>query len=195
MTNYLIIYAHPNPFSFTSAIKETVIREINRAGQDVKIRDLYEINFNPVLSDNDLKNTDTGVFDDDIVTEHQYILWADHIIFIYPLWWISMPAILKGYIDRVLCKGFAYNFGDGNYEKLLTSKKVSIITSMGTSYHVYDKCGMTILIKNAMSDIFSFCGMSVEKHILLGSVTTANISEREEMLSYVKRYINKTIVI
>src|ERR1700690_1841729 len=98
----LIIYAHPNAASFNHAIMETISEELKGSNKDFNVRDLYKIGFNPILSAEDFVAIQNGTVPDDIKTEQNYIRSADTLIFIFPIWWSSMPAMLKGYIDRVL---------------------------------------------------------------------------------------------
>ncbi|HJY13242.1 MAG TPA: NAD(P)H-dependent oxidoreductase, partial [Flavobacterium sp.] len=97
----LIIYAHPNPASLNHFFKQTVLESLEKSGQEVIVRDLNEINFNPALSLEDMRGQRMGQVADDVQTEQDFITWSDRIIFIYPIWWTGMPAIMKGYIDRV----------------------------------------------------------------------------------------------
>lgn len=84
---------------------------------------LYELNFNPVLGASDFISFSKGNTPEDIKEEQEHISWADSITFIYPVWWAGLPAILKGYVDRVFSHGFAYAYGENGIEKLLSGKK------------------------------------------------------------------------
>ena len=122
--NYLIIYAHPNPGSFNHAIMETITEELRHNGKGVKIRDLYQMGFNSVLKSEDFANMQRGSVAQDVKEEQELIRSAEVMIFVYPLWWAGMPAMLKGYIDRVFSEGFAYRISDTGIAGLLTGKKV-----------------------------------------------------------------------
>ena len=107
--NHLIIFAHPNSKrSFGRAIANRIEQISQENGVNVFFRDLYEMNFNPILSHEELQNANKGIIPEDIQQEHDFILQADLITLVYPLWWMGFPAILKGYLDRVLSHGFAY---------------------------------------------------------------------------------------
>ncbi len=96
----LIIYAHPNHNSFNGAILKQVQANLDR-NHEVTLLDLYAEKFNPVLSfDEDHRRRDLEK-DPETQTYRELITWADHLIFIFPIWWSGMPAILKGFIDRV----------------------------------------------------------------------------------------------
>ena len=104
--NHLIIFAHPNSErSFGRAIANRIEQISQEKGVNVFFRDLYEMNFNPILSHEELQNTNKGIIPEDIQQEHDFILQADLITLVYPLWWMGFPAILKGYLDRVLSHG------------------------------------------------------------------------------------------
>ena len=102
---YLVVYAHPNPKSFCHAIKEEIVVRLKEQGAIVDVRDLYQMGFNPVLSANDFMQLAQKKIPADIQKEQDLVAGADTIIFIYPVWWFSMPAILKGYVDRVFMRG------------------------------------------------------------------------------------------
>jgi NAD(P)H dehydrogenase (quinone) len=121
---HVIVYAHPNPKSFSAAIRDQISDLSQSLGNSVTIRDLYKINFNPVLSGDDFASIQRGVIPSDIKAEQTVIDSAELITLIFPLWWTGYPAILKGWIDRVLLNGFAYQHSPKNGIKpLLTGKK------------------------------------------------------------------------
>lgn len=97
--------------------------ELEGKGHEVRVRDTYELNFNPVLGASDFISFSQGNTPEDIKEEQEHISWADSITFIYPVWWAGLPAILKGYVDRVFSHGFAYAYGENGIEKLLSGKK------------------------------------------------------------------------
>ncbi|PIP67909.1 MAG: NADPH dehydrogenase [Candidatus Omnitrophica bacterium CG22_combo_CG10-13_8_21_14_all_43_16] len=149
----LIVYAHPEPRSFNSAMKELAISLLKGQGHEVKISDLYEMNFKASLGRNDflgLTNSDhvnyvtelksayeKQKFTDDIGKEQEKLLWADFIILQYPLWWFSVPAILKGWFDRVLATGFAWDFGRMYDTGLLAGKKAMLSVTTGGLQAIY----------------------------------------------------------
>lgn len=105
----LIIYAHPNPDSFTAAIRDCVASGLAKAGAEYRLLDLYAEGFAPVLSLKELEcyeNCDENQIG--IETHCDAIRWADTLIFVYPTWWYGVPAILKGWLDRVLVPGLAF---------------------------------------------------------------------------------------
>lgn len=119
----LIIYTHPNHQSFNGAILKQVQNNLSKT-HTVKTLDLYAEQFDPVLQfDENHRRRDL----DKVAEMEQYrdlVTWADHLIFIFPIWWSGMPAILKGFIDRVFVSGFAYSYKNGDARA--SSRKVSL---------------------------------------------------------------------
>jgi NAD(P)H dehydrogenase (quinone) len=123
----LIVYAHPEPTSFTAALKNTAVHALRGAGHSVEVSDLYAEGFNPVAGRHDFVEAfdpnrfnyqieqghahATHGFAPEIVREQERFLKADLVIWVYPIWWGGVPAILKGWFDRVLAYGFAYADG------------------------------------------------------------------------------------
>lgn len=121
----LYIYAHPEMKSFNGALKDTALSAMQEKGHEIKLSDLYAMNFDPVLKASDfperknpeifnpffeaIKASKTGAFAPDIKEEMEKVKWADLLIFQFPIYFTAMPAIMKGWIDRVLAPGFGFN--------------------------------------------------------------------------------------
>lgn len=124
MKRVLIVHAHPEPQSFSSSLKAEAVREFEAAGCEVRVSDLYAKQFNPVASIGDFlarSRTDylvyaleqrnayqNGSLAPDIAEEVANVMWADLVILNFPIFWFSVPAIMKGWIDRVLLSGPFY---------------------------------------------------------------------------------------
>lgn len=186
--NHLIIYAHPNTNSFCNAIKHTIADKLEEQLITCHIRDLYTMQFNPVLSYEDMGKIYSGDTSIDILVEQDMLRQADILHVIYPLWWTGFPAILKGYFDRVLHYGFGYAKIDGEIKGLLPGKKVILYTTQGHPKEYYDKIGMTQAL-HMTSDVgvFNFCGMEVLHHHYFGSVPSSSKEYREEVLNELKK--------
>jgi NAD(P)H dehydrogenase (quinone) len=120
----LVVYAHPEPTSFTAALKDRSVSALTDAGHTVEVSDLYAEGFNPVAGRRDFSSVAnserfhyqseqefaarSGTFAPEIQREQERVRAADMLILQFPLWWGSVPAILKGWFDRVLAYGFAY---------------------------------------------------------------------------------------
>ncbi len=186
----LIILAHPNPKSFNNAIVDIISESLLKNKHEVQTRDLYALNFDPVLTVQELASLNKGEIPPDIKKEQEYVEWADILIVVYPVWWANTPAILRGYADRILSLGFAYKVGENGVEGLLTDKKALLFSTMGAPKVAYEKTGifdsMAIVIDQ---EIFKYCGMKVIDHKYFGSVTTASDEERKQMLNEIKETV------
>ncbi|AGB82396.1 putative NADPH-quinone reductase (modulator of drug activity B) [Serratia sp. FGI94] len=151
----LLVYAHPEPHSLNGALKDFTVSHLREAGHQVQVSDLYAMRWKSVLDadDNLAAQTDApfnpsldsqrafanGTQSQDIATEQEKLLWADVLILQFPLWWFSMPAIMKGWVDRVYANGFAYGvgehsdarWGDRYGEGTLAGKRAMLIVTVG----------------------------------------------------------------
>ncbi len=189
-----VIYAHPNPKSFNKAIKEVVLETLSAKGVKYSLRDLYALEFNPILSARDFETFLSGGVPEDIRREQEIIKGAKLLVFVYPIWWTGMPAILKGYIDRVFSYGFAYEERDGELVGLLSDKKAFVINTLGASEPDYRPSGMEeCLIKTTDIGIFKFCGIEVIRHLFLYAVPYVRDDERKAMLDKVKKELEAVL--
>lgn len=132
MPKHLIVAAHPAEESFTMSLAQTYADELIRAGHDVRVRDLYRMRFDPLLSARELAGgQDTYACVTDVRTEQEYVLDADVVTVVYPIWWMAMPAMMKGYIDRVFSRGFAYESRRGEVHGLLSGRRAAAVTVSG----------------------------------------------------------------
>jgi NAD(P)H dehydrogenase (quinone) len=137
---HLVVYAHPHPESFNHAIMETIVQTLENKGHEVVVRDLYALDFQPVLKPEDTDAMKSGHIPEDIKTEQEFITQSDVITFIYPIWWAGLPAIIKGYVDRVFSYGYAYAYGEEGIIQLLKGKKGLIINTHGALNILRSQC-------------------------------------------------------
>lgn len=177
---HLIIYAHPNPESVNARLKQKLEEHLLNDGHHVKVRDLYRISFNPILSPEDLIGQRNGMVTEDVRQEQEHITWADCITFIHPIWWTGLPAILKGYIDRVFSYGFAYSYARGKQEGLLTGKKAVVVNTQGKSAEEYRETGMDeALSLTSDQGIYAYCGLEIMKHFYFDKADRATSKAME----------------
>jgi len=177
---HLIIYAHPNENSLNHHLLQTVIEILQTGEHEITVRDLNEINFNPILSLEDMHAQRMGKVSDEIKTEQDFISSAEHITFIYPIWWTGMPAIMKGYIDRVFSYGFAYRYDQGIQEGLLRGKQAVIINTLGKSHEEYERIGMDkALSLTSDKGIFTYCGFEINQHFFFDKADKATSDDLE----------------
>lgn len=189
---HLIIYAHPNQDSLNHSLKESVITTLKKDNHEFVIRDLYQLDFNPVLSSEDIKGQRQGHVAIDVCQEQEYISWAESITFIYPIWWTGMPAIMKGYIDRVMSYGFAYRYNQGVQQGLLEGKQAVIINTHGKSNAEYEATGMDkALLLTSDEGIYNYCGLEVKKHFFFDRADRAaseNIEKWKNEIQSIYKY-------
>jgi NAD(P)H dehydrogenase (quinone) len=176
---HLIVVAHPSASSFTMALTRLYAIELERLGHTQSISDLYRMGFNPVLRAEELASTDSGRIADfsnraaptDVVQAQARVREADVLTVIYPLWWLSMPAIMKGYIDRVFARGFAYESAHGIVSGLLTGKKCVLITLSGAPLTVLAQDGRWSAVQVLQdTQIFRSAGFELLEHLHLDQV-------------------------
>ncbi|CAM9695558.1 unnamed protein product [Lampetra fluviatilis] len=179
----LIVFAHQEPLrSFNGALKEAAVQALSKQGCQVEVSDLYASTFNPVATRadilGDLKSTESfrygeetaaawekGKLSQDIVNEQKKVQDADLVIFQFPLYWFSMPAIMKGWMDRVLTRGFAYGFPQFYESGPFTKKKALISITTGGMESMYGPTGVNgdinVILWPMQQGMLHFCGFQV----------------------------------
>lgn len=185
----LIVFSHPKEQSLNSAILHRVKQGAQEGQHDVRVRDLYALNFNPVLSQDELDHSD-GKVAEDVKYEQEQILWADVLIFIYPIWWYDRPAILKGWIDRVFTFGFAYGPSPQGIVGLLAPKKALVFQTAGSDEVKFSALGGPNAVGASMKEgTLKYCGIQdVQMHTYYSTFTKTS-EEIAELLQKVKNSI------
>ncbi|MEN3015402.1 MAG: NAD(P)H-dependent oxidoreductase [bacterium] len=167
----LVVFCHPSKKSLNYYILQQVLNLLNQKKIDAVVRDLYEIGFNPVLRFDQQLNTQQ-----DVLQEQEYVKQSDLMIFIFPTWWGHMPAVLKGYIDRVFSFNFAYTVDQNNQSvPLLSDKKAIIITTLGGDENTYKQYLLEQSMKRIYKHIiFEFCGIELLEQIFIYSAQKSN---------------------
>lgn len=192
--NQLIVFAHPNQKSFCKGIVNTIETTSKESGYEIRVRDLYEIGFDPILKPDDFVALQSANIPNDIKTEQEHIKWADIITFVYPVWWSGFPAMLKGYVDRIFSYGFAYESVDGTPRGLLSGKKALLFCTTGSPNEVYAQNGMHNSMKQTTDiGIFNFSGIEVISHTFFGAVPNVSDETRKEYLKEVEKIIKESI--
>jgi len=142
----LIIYAHPKTEGFCSFMVKVVIDYLRSNDVDFEVLDLYESGFDPVLRADEHYTSGNRVVSDEIQEIQKKISKASHLVFIYPVWWASMPAVLKGFLDRVFVPRFAFSYSRKGVLKwlpagLLKDKKAVVLMSLGSPHFLYALLG------------------------------------------------------
>lgn len=202
MMKILIVLAHPEPKSFNAAIYQTAIETLQKQGHEIVTSDLYRMNFNPVSDRNNFTSekdssflklqleeiyaTEVKGFVHDINVEQEKVEWCDLMIWQFPLWWFSLPAILKGWVDRVFAMGRFYGAGKFYEQGIFKGKKALLSVTTGSPSDAYLKEGsqgdINGILKPIHRGILEFVGFSVLKPQLSYSVAHLTNEERKAEL-------------
>lgn len=207
--NVLIVYAHQGPGSFNEALKRAAVDELTRQGCVVTVSDLYAMDFEPRTTRKDI----TGELSDpehfnyveevhqaykrkalssDITKEQEKVRAADLVIFQFPMYWYSLPAILKGWMDRVLCQGFAFDFPGFFESGFLKGKRAMLSITTGSTADMFSKTGVNgdfrCFLWPIQHGTLHFCGFQILAPQMNFAPTFVTQEEREAMLAaWVKR--------
>ncbi|MFD0677796.1 MULTISPECIES: NAD(P)H-dependent oxidoreductase [unclassified Paenibacillus] len=190
----LVIYTHPNHQSLSYAFLQKVIQGSteNPHITEIKVLDLYEEEFNPVLVFNENKRRRDMKSEPRLAKYRDQIMWADKIVFVYPIWWGRPPAMLLGYIDQMFASGFAYKDTGGLLpEGLLKGRSVVCISSMkGPALYplFWLNNAHKVLMKKAL---FSYVGIKKVKFFEFGNMESPK-GKQEDKLNKIYHYF-KTI--
>jgi NAD(P)H dehydrogenase (quinone) len=201
--NVLIVYAHHEPGSFTAAMKNVALQTLDGQDNSVVVSDLYAQGFSAVAQKWDFVTTSGGHFNymleqkhaanlemsfsPDILGEIQKLKAADIVLIITPIWWMSVPAILKGWFDRVLAMGVAWD-NDKIYENgLLRGKQVMMIAAIGQPEPYFQQEGRHRATPNQLlypinHTTFGFCGFNVHEPFIALDIMESTVEERAKTL-------------
>ncbi len=189
-----VILAHPDNKSFNHAIAETVLTQLKKASHETFFHDLYEEEFDPILPKEEILKE--AVLPPVIAQHCREIAGADGIIIIHPNWWGQPPAILKGWIDRVIRPGIAYEFieednGEGVPYGLLKAGTAIVLntsnTETGREHKVFGD-PLETLWKNC---IFDLCGVKKFYRRMFNIIVVSTEDQRNEWLNEVKQIVEK----
>lgn len=191
--NALIVYCHPCPESFTAAVRDTVVKTLEAGGHAVSQIDLYEEAFDPVMSAEERRGYHDEATNLKPVARHaDRLRWAETVIFVYPTWWYGLPAMLKGWLERVLVPGFAFLMPDerrGPRPNLPNIKRVVALTTCGATpliSWVMGQPGRRTLLRGFRS----VCNRGCRTNFLaLYKMDTVNAAQRARHLARIQRTI------
>ncbi|MDQ0782537.1 NAD(P)H-dependent oxidoreductase [Chryseobacterium sp. W4I1] len=185
MKKIAIINGHPNKDSFNFGIVKAYREGALTSGAEVREITIAELKFDPVLHFGYQKRME---LERDLLKAWEIILWADHMVWIHPVWWGGMPAMMKGFIDRLFLPGFAYKYRENSvwWDKLLKGKTAHIITTLdqpGWYYWLlYGKPSINQLKKSTLE----FCGVKPIKVTYIGIIRNSTEMQRTKWLYKVR---------
>ncbi|WP_338525089.1 NAD(P)H-dependent oxidoreductase [Pseudomonas batumici] len=200
--NVLIVHAHPEPQSFTAALRDQAVQTLQAEGHTVKVSDLYAMHWNPVASAEDFSARDnpdylvyaleqrlgvkTRSLAPDIQEELDKLLWADLLILNFPIYWFSVPAILKGWIDRVLVSGVCYG-GKRFYDQGgLAGKKALVSVTLGGREHMFGEDAihgpLEDMLRPLLRGTLAYVGLDVLPPFVAWHVPYISADSREQFL-------------
>lgn len=209
--NVLLVHAHEEPKSFNGALRDTALKTLAEMGHTVEQSDLYAMNWDPVggkrdftkLSEPDYfkygveqtKATELGTFAPDVAREQQKLLKADLLIFQFPLWWFGLPAILKGWVDRVFAAGLTYGGGRWYSNGVFKGKRAMLSLTTGGPPNLYNPRGLNgdldMILYPIQHGMLYFVGFDVLPPFVAFGVSRIGQDQRELQLeAYAERLRN-----
>lgn len=191
-----LILAHPDPDSFNHALAHTAAETCRELGLEVNFHDLYAEGFDPVLPANEIARE--AALPPLVQTHCEEISTAEAIVVVHPNWWGQPPAILKGWVDRVLRPGVAYRFdtgdkGEGLPIGLLPARAALVLNTSNTP-ELREEEDFGDPLESLWNDcIFSFCGVQCFQRRMFRIVCTSSQKKRERWLNEAKLLVKSTL--
>ncbi len=171
----LAILAHPNRNSFSGAVLDRFTQGAEAAGHQVEVVDLYHEGFDPCFSSEDFEHyTGAKPISTAVAREQARLSAADALVLVFPIWWWSMPAILKGWVDRVFSHGYAFTYDDaGKTLGLLKHSKAVLLCPAASDHALYRRYGYHGAMQRQIdTGILGYCGIADVETFILPSVDT-----------------------
>lgn len=186
----LLINGHPNKDSFNFGIAEAYRKGAESSGAEIREIVIADLEFNPNLQFGYQKRTE---LEPDLLKAWEKIQWANHLVWIHPVWWGGLPAITKGFIDRLFLPGFTFQYRENStfWDKLLKGKTAHIITTLdqpGWFYRFYFRRPSVNQLKRST---LQFCGVSPVKVSYIGIIKGSKPEMREKWLTKVENWGRK----
>ena len=183
MKKILVILGHPSNESLSAGLAEKYCEGAKDSGNKIKRINVSKLDFAPFLENGYAKEQ---TIEPDIQNAQELIKWANHLVFVYPTWWATPPALLKAFIERTLLPGFAFQYKKSKHvvawDKFLNGRSARIISTMDTPplyYHwIIGDPGYKM-----MKDILNFCGIRPVSKTYFGSVKMSSEATRRKWLS------------
>ncbi|ANF51897.1 NADPH:quinone reductase [Chryseobacterium glaciei] len=185
MKKILIINGHPNKDSFNFGIVKAYKDGVLQSGAEVQEIVIADLDFNPNLQFGYQKRME---LEPDLINAWEKIQWADHLVWIHPVWWGGLPAITKGFIDRLFLPGFAFRYRENSvwWDKLLKGKTAHIITTLDQPSFYYRFFFGRPSVNQLKKSTLEFCGIQPVKVTYVGVIKTSDEKQRQKWLEKIK---------
>lgn len=186
MKHILLINGHPNPDSFNAALASAYREGALQTGAVVEEINIAHLSFNPNLQYGYTKRME---LEPDLLESLEKIKRADHLVWVHPVWWGGLPAITKGFIDRLFLPGITYKYRDNSlwWDKLLTGKTARIITTIDQPAWYYKLMYHNPSVNQLKKSTLEFCGVKPVRVTYVGIIKTAGPEKRAQWLQKIQR--------
>jgi NAD(P)H dehydrogenase (quinone) len=187
MKKILIINGHPNKDSFNAALAKAYKEGAIETGADVKEIIIADLSFNASLQFGYQKRQEMETC---LIDASEKIKWANHLVWIHPVWWGGLPAQLKGFIDRVFLPGFAFKYRENSvwWDKLLKGKTAHIITTLDQPSWYYSLFYGKPSVNQLKKSTLEFCGITPVKVTYIGIVKKSTMDQRNNWIQKIKKH-------
>jgi putative NADPH-quinone reductase len=188
MKKILIINGHPNKESYCAALTKAYTKGAVAAGNEVVVLNLYELKFN-INFEGTYNKESIDNLEPDLIFAQEKIKWAQHIVIIHPVWWGSVPALLKGFFDRTLLPGFAFKYKQNSamWDKLLSGKTASIIYTSDTPPWFYKLFFHAPSVNMVKDRVLGFCGIKTISVTGIGPIRKSTQTFRENWIQKIEK--------
>ena len=177
----LVVLGHPSNQSFPAALSSAYVASARAAGHDVQVLELGALDFDPVLRDG---YQQVQPLEPDLQHAQSLIRWAEHLVFVFPIWWGGIPALMKGFLDRVLLPGFAFRYKRGSPfpEKLLAGRTAHLLVTLDTPPWYFRWFQHMPGLHQIRRTTLAFCGIRPQSTLTFGPVLDSTERRRQSWL-------------
>jgi NAD(P)H dehydrogenase (quinone) len=175
--NILILNGYPGNKGLSYEIVERYKKK-NSLGNEIRVINIIDLKFHFVLRGG---YSGENIFEKDLEKAQKDILWADKLVFVFPIWWGGVPSLFKSFIERTFLPGFAFKYVNGKPQKLLKGKTAEIIATAGGPRWYYNTLGI-IDQKRTLARLLNFCGIKVKRIRVWGGIGQSSKKEYIEKI-------------
>lgn len=177
---------HPNKASFGNALADAYQQGASKSNAEIRRTNLADLNFNPILHKG---YKEIQPLEPDLQKAQEDILWAEHLVFVYPIWWGDLPALVKGFIDRVFLPGFAFKYRENSpwWDQFLKGKSARLITTSDSPNFYFNWVVGKPAHRTMKKATLEFCGVKPVKITSFGSVRFTDEAKRKNWLEKIEK--------